>query len=168
MPEQGTDILAHFGQDRFIERFQRYQAHIAEWRQQYPKLSAVDLRYDQQVVLQMASGAPDALADPDAAANAGTSTAPAQLKPQAGQLAASETQVADLKAAPDMAPDKQSSTRSAANSPAAKKNKPAQNKKKHTDVKRAALNAGRRKPASNIPQAAAAGSHSAAVMAQGG
>jgi cell division protein FtsQ len=56
MPEQGADILAHFGEDRFLERYQRYKAHIAEWRQQYPNLAAVDLRYDQQVVLQMASG----------------------------------------------------------------------------------------------------------------
>ena len=54
MPEQGTDILAHFGEDHFLERYQRYKAHIAEWRQQYPKLAEVDLRYDQQVVLQMA------------------------------------------------------------------------------------------------------------------
>ena len=28
MPEQGADILAHFGDDRFLERYQRYQAHI--------------------------------------------------------------------------------------------------------------------------------------------
>jgi cell division protein FtsQ len=57
MPEQGTDILAHFGSDHFLERFQRYRAHIAEWRQQYPKLAEVDLRYEQQVVLQMAGHA---------------------------------------------------------------------------------------------------------------
>lgn len=56
MPAQGSDILAHFGEDHFLERYQRYQAHIAEWRAQYPHLAAVDLRYDQQVVLQMASG----------------------------------------------------------------------------------------------------------------
>src|SRR5208283_5970816 len=56
MPEQGTDILAHFGEDHFLERYERYQEHIAEWRQQYPHLAAVDLRYDNQVVLQMASG----------------------------------------------------------------------------------------------------------------
>lgn len=54
MPEQGMDILAHFGQDHFLERYQRYKAHIAEWRQQYPRLAVVDLRYDQQVVLEMA------------------------------------------------------------------------------------------------------------------
>lgn len=53
MPAQGTDILAHFGSDHFLERFQRYKTHIAEWRQQYPKLAEVDLRYEQQVVLQM-------------------------------------------------------------------------------------------------------------------
>lgn len=57
MPEQGADILAHFGDDQFLTRYQRYKAHIAEWRAQYPRLAAVDLRYDQQVVLQMA---PDA------------------------------------------------------------------------------------------------------------
>ena len=62
MPEQGTDILAHFGEDHFLERFQRYKAHIAEWRQQYPKLAEVDLRYDQQVVLQMTDGAKPAAA----------------------------------------------------------------------------------------------------------
>jgi cell division protein FtsQ len=57
MPEPGADILAHFGEDHFLERYQRYKAHIAEWRQQYPKLAAVDLRYEHQVVLEMASGA---------------------------------------------------------------------------------------------------------------
>jgi cell division protein FtsQ len=57
MPEQGTDILVHFGDDQFLARYQRYKAHIAEWRQQYPKLASVDLRYEQQVVLEMAPGA---------------------------------------------------------------------------------------------------------------
>jgi cell division protein FtsQ len=57
MPEQGTDIVAHFGSDHFMERYQRYKTHIAEWRQQYPKLAEVDLRYEQQVVLQMTGGA---------------------------------------------------------------------------------------------------------------
>ena len=54
MPEPGADILAHFGDDQFLARYQRYKAHIAEWRQQYPKLASVDLRYEQQVVLEMA------------------------------------------------------------------------------------------------------------------
>ncbi|HWA94235.1 MAG TPA: FtsQ-type POTRA domain-containing protein [Terracidiphilus sp.] len=68
LPEQGSDIVAHFGASDFLTRFQRYKAHIAEWRQQYTQLSEVDLRYGQQVVLQMNHGA---------AADA----APAQAKP---------------------------------------------------------------------------------------
>jgi len=56
MPEAGADILAHFGDDQFLTRYQRYKAHIGEWRQQYPHLASVDLRYEQQVVLEMAPG----------------------------------------------------------------------------------------------------------------
>ncbi len=52
MPEPGGDILAHFGADHFLERFQTYEQHIGEWRQQYPRLATVDLRYDQQVILR--------------------------------------------------------------------------------------------------------------------
>jgi cell division protein FtsQ len=60
MPEQGSDILVHLGEEHFLDRFERYKAHIAEWRQQYPHLKSVDLRfdhYDDRVILQMASGA---------------------------------------------------------------------------------------------------------------
>jgi len=60
MPEQDGEILAHFGQEHYLERYQHYKEHIAEWRQQYPKLAAVDLRYEQQVVLEMATGKAEA------------------------------------------------------------------------------------------------------------
>lgn len=78
MPEQGADILAHFGEDHFLDRYQRYKDHIAEWRQQYPNLSQVDLRYDHQVVLEMASGVSHAQTNSgaDAAANTGTDKRP--------------------------------------------------------------------------------------------
>jgi len=59
MPEQGSDILVHLGEQRFLERYQRYKAHIAEWRQQFPHLKSVDLRFDdtgERAILQMASG----------------------------------------------------------------------------------------------------------------
>jgi cell division protein FtsQ len=87
MPEQGADILAHFGEDHFLERYQRYQAHIAEWRQQYPHLAAVDLRYDQQVVMQMASGTETSASSSGSPASSdskpsadGPSTSPATTK----------------------------------------------------------------------------------------
>ena len=85
MPEQGTDILAHFGENHFLERYQRYKAHIAEWRQQYPHLKSVDLRYDNQVVLQMASGAETANA-----AGAGPAAPAANAKPDARKPGAPE------------------------------------------------------------------------------
>lgn len=56
----GSDILLHFGEDNFLNRWHEYQAHLAEWKQQYPRLASVDLRYDRQVVLKMADAAPSA------------------------------------------------------------------------------------------------------------
>jgi cell division protein FtsQ len=55
MPEQGCDILAHFGEDQFLHRLQIYKSHIAEWRQRYPKLIGVDLRYEGDVPLEMSN-----------------------------------------------------------------------------------------------------------------
>jgi cell division protein FtsQ len=83
MPEQGGDILAHFGEDQFLERYQRYKAHISEWRQQYPKLAAVDLRYEQKVVLEMAAGTNVA----QAAAEEQSAVTSGDGKPSDGQTA---------------------------------------------------------------------------------
>ncbi len=68
VPAQGSDILLHFGNSDFLERYHSYQEHLAEWRQQYPNLSAVDLRYDRQVVLKMADAAQADEAEAQAAA----------------------------------------------------------------------------------------------------
>ena len=101
MPEQGGDILAHFGEDQFLERYQRYKAHISEWRQQYPKLAAVDLRYEQQVVLEMTAGTnvAQAAAEEQSAATTGDG------KPADGQAAGEspENQPSGAKAPVDSA-----------------------------------------------------------------
>ena len=55
MPEQGSDILAHFGEDHFMQRLQVYKANIAKWRSMYPKLIGVDLRYEANVPLEMST-----------------------------------------------------------------------------------------------------------------
>jgi cell division protein FtsQ len=134
MPAQGADILAHFGEDRFLERYQRYQAHIAEWRQQYPKLASVDLRYDHQVGLEMASGvdatqpavdSPDAKPSPKPSIAVKSAPAPTGTKPASGKSSA--------KAAPAKAKGKAgakvSSSSSAKAKAAAAKTKGAQDKK---------------------------------------
>jgi cell division protein FtsQ len=46
----------HFGDEKYLERYHQYQAHLAEWRTQYPKLASVDMRYERQVVLEMQPG----------------------------------------------------------------------------------------------------------------
>jgi cell division protein FtsQ len=56
IPDHSTEILVHFGEDNFLERYQRFKEHLPEWRTQYPKLLSVDMRYEQQVVLQMPPG----------------------------------------------------------------------------------------------------------------
>jgi cell division protein FtsQ len=82
MPEQGSDILAHFGEDQFMHRLQIYKAHISEWRQRYPRLKGVDLRYNGEVPLEMET---DNAAAP--ATIASLKTAPAETAKQAASSA---------------------------------------------------------------------------------
>lgn len=119
MPEQGSDVLVHLGEEKFLDRFERYKTHIAEWRQQYPHLRSVDLRfdhYDDRVVLQMASG--------------------------------EETPETAAGAAPDATPQSDAAKKPSADKPAARKNKPVPASRRAAP-KRAALNTGRRSPATS-------------------
>ena len=52
----GSDILVHFGDEQFLHRYQEFEQHLPEWKQQYPKLAAADMRYERQVVLEMQPG----------------------------------------------------------------------------------------------------------------
>jgi cell division protein FtsQ len=161
MPEQGADILAHFGEDHFLERFQRYKEHIAEWRQQYPTLAAVDLRYEHQVVLDMASGVSHTQANPDsastiAATDVKTSEAtasPAKPKPSAKAVSnrTSSSQAAHEKSAHEngkiRAKEKTATTGSAKAKSSASKSKGAVSKstsKAAADKKHAASKTGAR------------------------
>jgi cell division protein FtsQ len=132
MPEQGTDILAHFGEDQFLERFERYKAHIAEWRQQYPKLAAVDLRYDQQVVLEMTTGA-DAAASTDGATTGSDANKPDANKPAAGEpianAAAASTEKTVSRAPAAKSTNVKSTNKKTAKASAAAKKKTAQSKR---------------------------------------
>jgi cell division protein FtsQ len=155
MPEQGRDILAHFGEDHFLERYQRYKAHIAEWRQQYPSLASVDLRYEQQVVLQMASGKQTA----DAAA--GDSTG-GDAKPADGQTADSGASAKTNK------PAAAAHARPFAGSAAAKRK--ALLEKKRAEARRAALKTHKAagKSASHTTRQTASHGSRSATLSQGG
>ena len=145
MPEQGTDILAHFGEDHFLDRYQRYKAHIAEWRQQYPKLAAVDLRYDQQVVLEMAHGA----ASDQTAVNADDG------KPAVNQPAAPVSQTESSKPDPAKHVEIAKHLTHTSTSAAARSRAEKLKQKKRAEVRRAARNHQKPKPAAKAHTSAA-------------
>lgn len=78
----GPEVLVHFGDDKFLSRYNQFEKLLPEWRQQYPKLAAADMRYQGQIVLEMRK-------DGDAAAPAAVSTPAVAAKPAAvAQVAA--------------------------------------------------------------------------------
>ena len=88
IPDHSTEILVHFGDEDFLERYQRYQQQLPAWRAQYPRLAAVDMRYQNQSVLTMATGADASSATPDAGTTtngtgAATVAVPAEVPPPA-------------------------------------------------------------------------------------
>jgi cell division protein FtsQ len=95
----GADVLVHFGDGRFLERYRQYEQHLAEWRAQYPRLASVDLRYERQVVLQMQPGTAAAAADAAAPATApgessSTVSAKYNVKDNAQKTAATPLKIA--------------------------------------------------------------------------
>jgi cell division protein FtsQ len=65
----GTDVLVHFGDQDFLARYKSFEEHLPEWRQQYPKLASADMRYEDQIVLEMQKGANVPPAGDEAPAN---------------------------------------------------------------------------------------------------
>ncbi len=82
----GSDILVHFGDEEFLNRYREFQEHVAEWKTQYPKLASADMRYEGQIVLEMQQGAGVPLAGDAAVAAApaaGSAVAGATADPSA-------------------------------------------------------------------------------------
>ena len=94
----GSDILVHFGDEDFLHRYQEFEQHLPEWRQQYPRLAAADMRYDRQVVLEMQPGTGVPVSGgATGSTSAGTAAAATPLRPKA---AASTVPKAPVKAPP--------------------------------------------------------------------
>jgi cell division protein FtsQ len=49
--DPGGTMVVHLGPTDFLSHYKLYVAHIAEWRQQFPNLQSVDLRFEGQVVV---------------------------------------------------------------------------------------------------------------------
>jgi cell division protein FtsQ len=44
-------VVIHLGAADFLARYKAYLTHVAEWRQQYPNLQSVDMRYEGQIIV---------------------------------------------------------------------------------------------------------------------
>jgi cell division protein FtsQ len=49
--DPGGTMVVHLGATDFLPHYKLYVTHVAEWRQQFPNLQSVDLRYEGQVVV---------------------------------------------------------------------------------------------------------------------
>jgi cell division protein FtsQ len=80
IPNDAADVLVHFGEDDFLNRYKKFEEHLPEWRTQYPRLSSVDMRYERQVVLDM-QPEPAASTSSDSSSSANTTPASAPVAP---------------------------------------------------------------------------------------
>jgi hypothetical protein len=75
------DVLVELGSSDYLKRYKTYVSHVQEWRQQFQKLESVNLRYDNQVIVNPGmEGRPKQAA---LAASAAKAAAAAGVKPAA-------------------------------------------------------------------------------------
>ena len=93
-----SDILVHFGQEQFLKRYQEFEQHLEEWKQQYPKLASADMRYEGQIVLEMqGDGKTAAISAGAVEAGSVVSPAPVISKPVANTKPATNVKPAAVK-----------------------------------------------------------------------
>jgi cell division protein FtsQ len=76
------DLLVHLGSSDYLRRYKIYVTHAQGWRQQFQKLESVDLRYDNQIIVNpeiQRTGKPAALSPAAAKAAAAAGVKPAAL-----------------------------------------------------------------------------------------
>jgi cell division protein FtsQ len=54
--DPGGTVVVHLGSQDFLARYKLYVNHLAEWRQQFPSVQSVDLRYEGQVIVNPDNG----------------------------------------------------------------------------------------------------------------
>jgi cell division protein FtsQ len=75
------DVLVQLGSSDFLKRYKTYVSHVRDWRQQFQKLESVNLRYDNQVIVNPdMEGKPR---QPVLSASAAKAAAAAGVKPAA-------------------------------------------------------------------------------------
>ena len=116
IPNGTSDVLVHFGDDDFLKRYKSYENNLAGWKAAYPKLASVDMRYEHNVVLEMAPGSAVPLSDKGA--DAPVEAAPVKVAKVAAKPAAKANARAAAKASRPAA--KKAPAHVAARTPASK------------------------------------------------
>ena len=62
--DPGGTLVVHLGAGDFLPRYKLYVGHIAEWRQQFPNLQSVDLKFEGQVVVNPDKTSPESPKSP--------------------------------------------------------------------------------------------------------
>jgi cell division protein FtsQ len=81
------DVLVHLGSSDYLRRYKIYVTHAQGWRQQFQKLESVDLRYDNQIIVNpemQRTAKPVALSPVVARAAAAAGVKPAALVTRLG------------------------------------------------------------------------------------
>ena len=134
------DVLVELGSSEYLKRYKTYVSHVQEWRQQFQKLESVNLRYDNQVIVNPdMEGKPKqaalTLAAAKAAAAAGVKPAAliTKINPHDRSIPRPAFELTEKKLDPKAAPAKKSAARPRAKK-VARAGKPARRKEpaKHT------------------------------------
>jgi cell division protein FtsQ len=98
--DKGGEVMVHFGEENFLDRYKKFEDHLPEWRQQYPHLASVDMRYDRQVVLEMQPGTAAPVVGEQTETAAGQSNTVVKTPPSAHTSAPSHSAAAVKKKRP--------------------------------------------------------------------
>ena len=129
------DVLLHLGSSDYLKRYKIYVSHAQEWRQQFQKLESVNLRYDNQVIVN-----PDMQGMPKPALTAAVARAAAAgVKPAALLSRVGRNEPGIPKPVFELSPQKLNPKAAAAKKPATKPKakKPAAKPAKNAAVKTA-------------------------------
>jgi cell division protein FtsQ len=77
------DVLVELGSSDYLKRYKTYVSHVQEWRQQFQKLESVNLRYDNQVIVNPDLEGKSKSKQPALAASAAKAAVAAGVKPAA-------------------------------------------------------------------------------------
>jgi cell division protein FtsQ len=82
------DVLVELGSSDYLKRYKTYVSHVREWRQQFQKLESVNLRYDNQVIVNPDTVKPDTVKSERVKSDMAGKSKQAALAPAAAKAAA--------------------------------------------------------------------------------